>query len=244
MYLDEMLTRELIKLDDIETEGRDNVRQARKNAIRTIQETISLLESKAPLPSKQVTEEEQQRKREDDVSSNVEQPGQTVPMDVDQRAEEDRSHKEAIPLPPCPSSPAKQPEECKQATEQNLEKSDSNRMVNVQQEPSETACKPLEAGKPEVTGEEQYPEQIDQSVEKEQGNTVEENQQATTENKAENVPTEGEKPEGVIAEEKKTENVSTEQKTENTSKKKKKKGAASEEKKNAGENICKEAQSG
>ena len=56
IYLDEMLTRELIKLDDIETEGKDNVRQARKQAIRTIQETISLLESKAPLPGQQQNE--------------------------------------------------------------------------------------------------------------------------------------------------------------------------------------------
>ncbi|KYQ49659.1 BAG domain-containing protein Samui [Trachymyrmex zeteki] len=48
MYLDEMLTRELIKLDDIETEGRENVRQARKNAIKSIQDTIGLLETKTP----------------------------------------------------------------------------------------------------------------------------------------------------------------------------------------------------
>ena len=53
MYLDEMLTRELIKLDDIETEGKDNVRMARKQAIKSIQDSISLLESKAPLPGQQ-----------------------------------------------------------------------------------------------------------------------------------------------------------------------------------------------
>jgi BCL2-associated athanogene 3 len=46
LYLDEMLTRELIKLDDIDTDGKENIRQARKEAIRSIQRAISLLESK------------------------------------------------------------------------------------------------------------------------------------------------------------------------------------------------------
>jgi hypothetical protein len=50
ILLDEMLTRNLLKLDDIDTEGKDDVRQARKDAIRTIQRCISCLEGKAPLP--------------------------------------------------------------------------------------------------------------------------------------------------------------------------------------------------
>nr|XP_018905149.1 PREDICTED: BAG domain-containing protein Samui isoform X2 [Bemisia tabaci] len=50
LYLDEMLTRELIKLDNIETEGKEDVRMARKNAIKSIQNAISVLESKVPLP--------------------------------------------------------------------------------------------------------------------------------------------------------------------------------------------------
>ena len=73
MYIDEMLTRELIKLDDIETEGKDNVRQARKNAIKCIQDSISLLESKAPLPGQaqpQQTIESQERM--DETSSTTE----------------------------------------------------------------------------------------------------------------------------------------------------------------------------
>lgn len=47
LYLDEMLTRNLIKLDNIETEGKDNIRQARKEAIKCIQSCISILEAKA-----------------------------------------------------------------------------------------------------------------------------------------------------------------------------------------------------
>lgn len=47
IYLDEMLTRNLIKLDDIETEGKENIRLARKEAIRCIQKCIAVLEAKA-----------------------------------------------------------------------------------------------------------------------------------------------------------------------------------------------------
>ncbi|KAB0793884.1 hypothetical protein PPYR_13504 [Photinus pyralis] len=47
VYLDEMLTRNLLKLDDVETEGKENIRHARKEAINCIQKCISILEAKA-----------------------------------------------------------------------------------------------------------------------------------------------------------------------------------------------------
>jgi BCL2-associated athanogene 3 len=47
LYLDEMLTRNLIKLDDIDTEGKDVIRTARKEAIKCIQDCIRILETKA-----------------------------------------------------------------------------------------------------------------------------------------------------------------------------------------------------
>ncbi|XP_047507230.1 BAG domain-containing protein Samui isoform X1 [Pieris napi] len=47
VYLDEMLTRNLIKLDNIETEGKENIRQARREAIKCIQKCINVLEAKA-----------------------------------------------------------------------------------------------------------------------------------------------------------------------------------------------------
>ncbi|KAF9823274.1 hypothetical protein SFRURICE_019083 [Spodoptera frugiperda] len=47
LFLDEMLTRNLIKLDTIETEGKENIRQARKEAIKCIQKCIAVLEAKA-----------------------------------------------------------------------------------------------------------------------------------------------------------------------------------------------------
>lgn len=50
LYLDEMLTRNLIALDTIEVEGNEQLRTARKNVIKSIQKSIALLESKIPLP--------------------------------------------------------------------------------------------------------------------------------------------------------------------------------------------------
>uniref|UniRef100_A0A1B6G9Z2 BAG domain-containing protein n=1 Tax=Cuerna arida TaxID=1464854 RepID=A0A1B6G9Z2_9HEMI len=58
ILLDELLTRNLIKLDDIETEGKEEVRAARKNTIKSIQRCISILENKVPLPRSEKKEDE------------------------------------------------------------------------------------------------------------------------------------------------------------------------------------------
>lgn len=100
MYFDEMLTRELIKLDDIETEGRENVRQARKNTITSIQETIGLLESKAPIVSSQPTSPEATEGLEDRAPFDPQ--SQPEAMDVDRKQVERVN--EPIPLPPVPSA--------------------------------------------------------------------------------------------------------------------------------------------
>ncbi|XP_060522736.1 BAG domain-containing protein Samui-like isoform X2 [Cylas formicarius] len=47
LYLDEMLTRNLLKLDDIDTQGQDSIRSARKEAVKCIEKAIGVLESKA-----------------------------------------------------------------------------------------------------------------------------------------------------------------------------------------------------
>jgi len=47
IYLEEMLTQLLIKLDKIDSDGQDNIRTMRKNAVRTVQMTIDQLELKA-----------------------------------------------------------------------------------------------------------------------------------------------------------------------------------------------------
>lgn len=45
-YLDEMLTRCMIRLDNIETEGKEDIRQARKRAINAVQQMVRILETK------------------------------------------------------------------------------------------------------------------------------------------------------------------------------------------------------
>ncbi|XP_054731818.1 BAG domain-containing protein Samui isoform X2 [Anastrepha obliqua] len=52
VYLDEMLTRNLLKLDTIDTNGKDSIRLARKEAIKCIQASINVLEAKANENSK------------------------------------------------------------------------------------------------------------------------------------------------------------------------------------------------
>lgn len=45
-YLDEMLTQNLIKLDNIDVNGQENIKNARKEAIKCINSLISLLDTK------------------------------------------------------------------------------------------------------------------------------------------------------------------------------------------------------
>ena len=92
IYLDEMLTRELIKLDDIETEGKENVRQSRKNAIKSIQDSINLLESMVPLPGQQKPQP-QEFENQPEESQSEETMETEVPEDT---------HDKPIPLPPGP----------------------------------------------------------------------------------------------------------------------------------------------
>lgn len=107
IYLDEMLTRELLKLDDIETEGRENVRQTRKNAIKSIQDTISLLETKASFTGQQkqsITQEEEEcPEQKDQQEEKISQIPELMDVDVKQ----EKQTNEPIPLPPAPSSPTK-----------------------------------------------------------------------------------------------------------------------------------------
>lgn len=45
-YLDEMLTQNLLKLDDIDAEGKENIKSARREAIKCINSLISLMDAK------------------------------------------------------------------------------------------------------------------------------------------------------------------------------------------------------
>jgi BCL2-associated athanogene 3 len=46
LYLDEMLTQNLLRLDTVDTEGKENIKQARREAIKCINHCISVLEAK------------------------------------------------------------------------------------------------------------------------------------------------------------------------------------------------------
>ena len=47
MYMEEMLTRLIIKLDNIDSEGKDEIRSIRRKAVKTVQATLDHLELKA-----------------------------------------------------------------------------------------------------------------------------------------------------------------------------------------------------
>ncbi|XP_046143436.1 BAG domain-containing protein Samui-like isoform X2 [Osmia bicornis bicornis] len=224
MYLDEMLTRELIKLDDIETEGRDNVRQARKNAIKTIQETISLLESRAPLPTQQTSTEEK-KEEEEQVSNDSEKVGQSAEsMDVEQKSEnqeagkaektevaesekkEENQSKEPIPLPPCPSTEGK-PEETKESPA-NVP---NDQTANQQQETSQTSGDAMDT----TSNEKSKPAEAQpntENVEEKKADTVDEQKkpESVVEHKAEEKPAKGKKKDAS----EKTENKKEEEKME------------------------------
>lgn len=93
-YLDEMLTRNLLKLDTIDTRGNDSIRLARKEAIKCIQASLSVLEAKGrPVSEKveagvEVKEEPQAKEGDNEVKAPASE-------------EVDRS-KIPIPLPPVP----------------------------------------------------------------------------------------------------------------------------------------------
>ena len=63
-FLDEELTRKLIALDKIETAGQDNVKQLRKESIKSINNCISILESKAKTYEAETSSKKSPRKME------------------------------------------------------------------------------------------------------------------------------------------------------------------------------------
>lgn len=70
-YIDEMLTRNLLKLDTIDTQGRENIRLARKEAIRCIQASITVLEAKAEQNSNRVAAAKAAADENPNVASGV-----------------------------------------------------------------------------------------------------------------------------------------------------------------------------
>lgn len=63
MFIDEMLTRNLLKLDTIDTNGRESIRLARKEAIRCIQASITVLEAKAEQNANRRQQQQQNKEK-------------------------------------------------------------------------------------------------------------------------------------------------------------------------------------
>ncbi|KAJ6638762.1 BAG domain-containing protein Samui [Pseudolycoriella hygida] len=59
MYIDEMLTQNLLKLDTIDADGKDKIKQARREAINCVNTCISVLEAKAEAALGNVTTQQQ-----------------------------------------------------------------------------------------------------------------------------------------------------------------------------------------
>ncbi|XP_015043797.2 BAG domain-containing protein Samui isoform X1 [Drosophila persimilis] len=100
-YLDEMLTRNLLKLDTIDTNGKDSIRLARKEAIKCIQASINVLEAKAEENARLAAGAEAGGPVSEQVSTEaaaeVQEPITPQPQDA-------TKIQEPIPLPPPPSA--------------------------------------------------------------------------------------------------------------------------------------------
>ncbi|XP_044760484.1 BAG domain-containing protein Samui isoform X2 [Coccinella septempunctata] len=91
LYLDEMLTRNLIKLDNIDTQGQENIRSARKEAIKCIEKCISILESKA---NSNVKTEGNQSEDKDSKEMEVEPEVKSEKQDISEEKTEDSENKD------------------------------------------------------------------------------------------------------------------------------------------------------
>ncbi|GFY79557.1 BAG domain-containing protein Samui [Trichonephila inaurata madagascariensis] len=85
-FLDEMLTRCMIRLDGVDTEGREDIRNARKAAIRDVQSCIDRLEAKA--------EESERQQQKEKAIPLADAPKEAIPLG--------EAPKQAIPLGDAP----------------------------------------------------------------------------------------------------------------------------------------------
>ncbi|KAJ8916105.1 hypothetical protein NQ315_004472 [Exocentrus adspersus] len=89
LYLDEMLTRNLLKLDNIDTQGLESIRSARKEAIKCIEKAISVLEAKAaanvstPKPEEKMDVEDKSVVPTNENASGENKPTEAQTMEVE-----------------------------------------------------------------------------------------------------------------------------------------------------------------
>ncbi|XP_061712937.1 BAG domain-containing protein Samui-like isoform X2 [Cydia pomonella] len=117
LYLDEMLTRNLIKLDNIETDGKENIRLARKEAIKCIQKCIAVLEAKAESNSNAAAAAAPAPAQDVDMQAAAgDQPNGEVEMKEDTKEEakaDTQDTKEQEQKPQEPQTEEAKPEEAK-----------------------------------------------------------------------------------------------------------------------------------
>ncbi|XP_055376267.1 BAG domain-containing protein Samui isoform X2 [Condylostylus longicornis] len=129
MYLDEMLTRNLLKLDTIDTNGKESIRLARKEAIKCIQASINVLEAKADENARRTGKfEVRHNSIEEDPAA--EEKEQNVDKEENLNVLNDQT---VIPLPPPPDH-----KEDKSITDVELKKSNSSisKSASVTKSPS------------------------------------------------------------------------------------------------------------
>ncbi|XP_067642730.1 BAG domain-containing protein Samui isoform X3 [Eurosta solidaginis] len=85
-YLDEMLTRNLLKLDTIDTNGKDSIRLARREAIKCIQASINVLEAKA---------NENTKAAQQAAEGGAKAPAQSITTEAPTQAEQTAARKSA-----------------------------------------------------------------------------------------------------------------------------------------------------
>ncbi|XP_005180486.2 BAG domain-containing protein Samui isoform X2 [Musca domestica] len=101
-YLDEMLTRNLLKLDNIDTNGKESIRLARKEAIKCIQASINVLEAKAEENTKAAEQQNGSDSTPQKSSSGNKVTKDSSQSKLEQADEPVDANKiqEPIPLPP------------------------------------------------------------------------------------------------------------------------------------------------
>lgn len=112
LYLDEMLTRNLLKLDNVDTQGQEAIRSARKEAIKCIEKTISVLEAKAagnveaPKTEEKMEVEEKLREPAQEVTEGENKQTEVQTMEAEPAPESKIEGNELQPMEFSPESAA------------------------------------------------------------------------------------------------------------------------------------------
>ncbi|XP_018566388.1 BAG domain-containing protein Samui isoform X2 [Anoplophora glabripennis] len=235
LYLDEMLTRNLLKLDDIDTQGQETIRSARKEAIKCIEKAISVLEAKAAgnveAPKTEEKMEVEEKLQEPADGANKQTEVQTMETELPSESKPEENQPQPMEFSPEstnqePTSNEEKKDEEKSAeenpqpvtenravlvTSENKEapKAEAEQMETKEKPPSEAA----EGPKPEATAEGQESNlPVAEAVKKFESKE--------TESKEEKKPEENKEGAQVQQEGEKVENKSEEVKEENKGEKK------------------------